>query len=499
VAAIQNVGTLFERSSRVAVVDYFGRAVPRELTFAELDDGCNAVARGLVKRGLGRGDRVAILSTNRLEVLTTLFGAMRAGCVPMPLNTKLPDDVLTFIAKDSGAKIFFVEGDLAARVPAGLHSVDFDGEGWQTFLDPGEFAAFTPSADDPCVQPYTSGSTGVPKGVLLGHAGQAWLAPTLVRARGLDPSRTLLVAAPLYHKFALLQAKSSLLAGARLVLQPPFDPRAYVAAIPEHGVTDLTGVAAMFLVILAQRGLDGVDVSTVRSVMLGASPHSQPLHDALVAAFPNAVITNNYGVTEGGPAMFGGHPRGLRRPAGAIGHPLPGVELALVGGASEDEGVLRVRSPGLMLGYHRRPDETAKRLVDGWLDTGDVCRRDADGFYYFVGRSDDMFKCGGENVFPAHVEALLERHPAVRQAAVVAVPHEIKGFVPIAFVVLEDGVSVDEESLKRFAIENGPAYAHPRRVHVRQELPVTGVFKVDRKALREEHDRTTSEGGRPRS
>ena len=165
--------------------------------------------------------------------------------------------------------------------------------------------------------------------------------------------------------------------------------------------------------------------------------------------------------------------------------PYPGTEASLVGGSNPNEGELVVKNPGVLLGYHNLPAETANRLRDGWYYTGDICRRDEEGFYYFVGRNDDMFVCGGENIFPVEVETLLERHPAVHQALVMPFDHEMKGQVPYAFVVLRRGARATEEDLKQFALANGPAYQHPRRVFFLQQLPLAGTNKIDKERLRE--------------
>jgi acyl-CoA synthetase (AMP-forming)/AMP-acid ligase II len=167
-----------------------------------------------------------------------------------------------------------------------------------------------------------------------------------------------------------------------------------------------------------------------------------------------------------------------------VGYPAPGVEVKLVGGPSENEGEFVTRNPGVLLGYHNLPEETAKRLRDGWYYTGDILRRDAEGFYAFVGRTDDMFVCGGENIFPVEVEALLEKHPAVNQAVVLPFAHELKGQVPYAFVTLKAGAHADEEELKRHALANGPAFMHPRRVFILDRIPLGGTNKVDVKLLR---------------
>ena len=158
-------------------------------------------------------------------------------------------------------------------------------------------------------------------------------------------------------------------------------------------------------------------------------------------------------------------------------------EVTLVGGPNADQGVLWVRNPGVMLGYHNRPAMTAERLKDGWFITGDILRRDAQGFYYVVGRADDMFICGGENIFPHEVETLLERHDDIVQAAVVPVDDEIKGQVPYAFVVKLAGADLSEEELKSFVLAHGPAYLHPRRIFFMDALPLASTNKVDRHAL----------------
>lgn len=481
-----NVGTLLARHAGrglTALVDLSRPDRPREIPYDALDAACDAVASALAARNLGRGDRVGILALNRPAYVETLFGAMRAGCVPVPLNVKLAADTLDFIARDAGLRLLFVDGAHRAAAPRGVPVVDFDGD-YEQFLKPGRFAPLEPRPDDLCLQPYTSGSTGRPKGVLLGHAGQAWQIPALVRARNLTPEDRILVAAPLYHKNALVWAKVGLAAGAALVLLARFDARLYVEAIGTYRVTTLSGVPTMFQLILREReALDAIDRTTVRRIGVGSAPASPALFEALTRAFPNAVATNGYGVTEAGPVMFASHPSGRPRPLGSIGYPLEGAEVRLVGDGPE-QGVLHTRNPGVMLAYHNLPEETARRLRDGWFDTGDICRRDADGFYYFVGRADDMFVCGGENIYPGEVEAMLERHPDIVQSAVVPMDHELKGQVPVAFVVPRPGADVTEQQVKDWALAHGPAYQHPRRVDVVAELPLAGTNKIDRAALK---------------
>ena len=183
--------------------------------------------------------------------------------------------------------------------------------------------------------------------------------------------------------------------------------------------------------------------------------------------------------------QFGEHPGGVPRPPLSIGYPLPDVQLRLEGGQNPDEGVLHVRSPGLMKAYDARPDESRNRFTpDGWYVTGDNLRRDALGFYYFVGRDDDMFVVSGHNVYPAAVEEVLLRHPQVQQVAVVAVDDPIRGQVPHAFVVPRVGAGVTQQELRDFALARAPAHEHPRRVYFVDELPLAGTNKVDIRLLR---------------
>jgi long-chain acyl-CoA synthetase len=214
------------------------------------------------------------------------------------------------------------------------------------------------------------------------------------------------------------------------------------------------------------------------------------------ALFPNAHIENGFGTTEAGPAVFGPHPQGLPRPPLSVGYPLPSIGCRLEEGDRADQGVLALKTPALMPGYLNLPQATEARMRDGWYITGDVMRRDSNGFYFFVGRADDMFVCGGENVYPGEVEKLLERHHAVAQAIVVPAPDDIKGQIPVAFVVPRPGVRANVEEIKQFALREGPAYAHPRFVEFRTILPVAGTHKIDRSALTAEAARISRAAGR---
>jgi len=483
-----NLGLLFAeraQSDRPAIIELRDPKRPRPASYRDLDAGCDAVARGLARAGLKPGDRIGIVALNRAEFVMTLLGAMRAGIVPVPVNVKLPADSVAYILNDAGTRIVFAERDVRRLIPGGMRVVEY-GKDYEKFVDPGAFSPFEPAPDSIAIQPYTSGSTGRPKGVLLSHYGQNWSRLILAHTRGTTEKDVILVAAPLYHKNALNAIKQGLTAGATLALLPQFDIERYIGAIGSYHCTVISGVPTMMAMLLTRRDLLGrIDTTSVRTVMMGSAPSSPQLIRELRATFPNAEPLVVYGVTEGGPVPLGPHPQGKPRPPGSLGVPYPGTEAKLVGGPGPDEGELVLKNPGNLLGYHNLPEETAKRLRDGWYYTGDVCRRDADGFYFFVGRTDDMFVSGGENIYPGEVEALLQRHPAVHQALVMPFDHELKGQVPYAFVVARDGAKVTEDELKQFALANGPVYQHPRRVIFLKELPLAGTNKIDREQLRQ--------------
>ncbi len=494
-----NLGALFAdhaHEMRPAIIDLYDAAQPRAIHFSGLDATCNSLARGPARKGLKAGDRIGILSLNRVEFVATVLGAMRAGVVPVPVNIKLAPDTAHYIFKDAGAKLVFAECAYRKLCPADVPMVTFGGN-FEHFLDAGPHTAFEPAPDTIAIQPYTSGSTGKPKGVLLTHYGQNWSRRILAHTRGTNPQDVILVAAPLYHKNALNAIKQGLTAGAQLVLLPQFNIERYIAAIGRYRCTVISGVPTMMSMVLTRKDLlANIDTSSVRTIMMGSAPSSPQLLRELKITFPNAEALVVYGVTEGGPVPLGPHPDGKPRPQGSIGYPYPGTEAKLIDGATPHEGELILKNPGVLFAYHNLPEETAKRLRNGWYHTGDICKRDAEGFYYFVGRNDDMFVCGGENIFPIEVESLLERHPAVHQAHVMPFEHELKGQVPYAFVVLRKDKTASEDDIKQFALAHGPAYQHPRRVFFLDQLPLAGTNKIDQAQLRKMVYNKTPEPGK---
>ena len=489
-SAIKNLGCLgieHRNERRLAVIDLWDPENPREIDYPTYHASCDAVARGLVERGLGVGDRIGILCSNRVEFLEIFYGAMRAGIVPVSIGVLLPKDTVTWIVEDSDVRLVFCDGSLKQNLPDGVAYVDVDSggaDGLKAFKRPGAFTPFAPDHNSVAFQPYTSGSTGRPKGVLLSHRAHSWVAETISRDRDFSPSDRMIVAAPLYHKHAMNSIKCVLVGGSTVVLMRKFDPRRYVEVINRYKTTVVSGVPTIFAMMLQQRDLlAGRDYSFVRLATMGGAPATDTLIDAVAETFPSADIVQIFGITEASAALFGRHPQRAERPRHSIGWPIAGNEFRLVGGEDENFGTLHVRSPGLMNGYHNNPAEMARRLKDGWFDTGDILRKDPTGWYYFIGRSDDMFVSSGHNIYPSEVEVMLERHPDVEQAIVVPAPDEIKYRIPWAFIVKRAGSNLSEEDVKQHALKNAPPYQYPRKVIFVPTMPMNAIGKIDRKGM----------------
>lgn len=453
----------------VAIIEVAPDGTERTMSFARLKSAANGTAQLLRARGVSPGDRVALIGDNSLAHCVALLGILKAGGVACPINTKLPaaDRRALIDGAEVGAVMAEADADLGA---AGQHAISFD-----EILDcdaPGA-PEFAPSPSDLALIMYTSGSSGLPKGVPITHAGYSWALTRFLALGDTMAGKTGIVAAPLFHMNGQFHLLNMLSVGMRVVLMQRFDAAAMLAAIERHSVARVTGVPTMAALMadVIEQGRAAAP-PLIEQIGLGSAPLSRKLHQRLSRVFPKAAITNGYGTTETGPGSFGPHPTGKPTPPTALGYPLEGVEMRLVGGTGPDDGILMLRNPMTLAGYWKNPEASHEKIdADGWYFTGDLIVRDADGFYYFDGRADDMLQVGGENVHPQEVEARLERHPGVTAAAVVGVPHPTKHEAPVAFVVASDP-SLSEDTLKQFAIAHGPAYAHPRRVFFVEVLPL---------------------------
>ena len=496
----RNLGFFFDATVRrvpdkVAIIDLFGGR-ERPSTYRQLDQRMDRVAGMLARLGVRPGERVAMLVGNRTEFVEFFFGAMRAGAIPLPLNTRLAGDTLANIIADAACVLAVVDPTsnrdalaIARRSPLRQRLLlDQEETGFLAFeAEMGRPAASVeppPIADDTqAFQPYTSGSTGRPKGAIMTHRGMLWYVAYNQRYWPAAESDRGLVALPLFHKNALRgTVKPMLYAGGSFVLMPAYEPRAYLEALAKYQCTYSRGVAAVFTMFL-QHGdyLRTLDLSSLRGMTIGSAVVTPELMDAVERALPHIKVSESYGLTEGGSplrAPIDGRPV----PRGSPGVPAPEIELRLIDAQGNDaeEGELLIRCPYVCLGYYNEPEITRSKLTDGWLHTGDIFCKDKDGFFYFRSRVDDMFSCGGENVYPKEVENLLFAHPDVVNAVVAPVPHPVKGFVPAAMVIAREGSRVTADDLRTYCLDKGPAYSHPRFVEIVGVLPLNGAGKIDR-------------------
>jgi len=522
----RNLGFFFDaavraRPDKVAVIDLFGGR-ERQITYRALDARMDRVAAMLAGLGARGGERIGVLVGNRVEFLEVFFGAMRMGAIPVILNTRLAADTLMAVFAEAGCRIAVIDPGCSrhavatannlplahrialAHVPAKWEPVrrqehapidDSAPPGFLAYEDAlaaaGAPPAPPPLGDDAqAFQPYTSGSTGRPKGAIMTHRGMLWYVAHNQRHWPASADDRGCVALPLFHKNALRgTVKPMLFAGGSFVLMPGFDPKAYVDALAKYRCTFSRGVAAVFTMVLEQRDyLNTLDLSALRSMSIGSAVVPPELLNAVERALPHVKMSESYGLTEGG-SPFRAPADGRPVPRGSVGVQAPDIEVKLldaVGRAHPSDGELLIRSPYVCLGYHNQPEVTAQKLVDGWLRTGDIFHRDAQGFYFFRSRVDDMFSCGGENVYPKEVENVLFTHPDVADAVVAPVPHGVKGFVPAAMVIARAGAQPSEAALKAHCLERGPAYAHPRFIAIVAQLPLNGAGKIDRGAVRRE-------------
>jgi acyl-CoA synthetase (AMP-forming)/AMP-acid ligase II len=390
-----NLGDLADRSldqDRAAVIDLRDPDRPRTYSHHAIDEMAMGVARQLTEASFARGTRIGILSLNRAEYLAAYFGIMRAGLVAVPVNTKLPREAIDYILNDASIALCFADAEKRPMVSAGIPVIGFDNSGPEGFANrcpPAAFETLTVGPNEIGQILYTSGSSGRPKGVPLTHGGQLWALSLFDGPR----SDRHLVAQPLFHMNGLVSSKVAFATNASLVLMPGFEPRRYSRALAEWRVTTAAALPTMFARVIKEEALLAeLDFSALRRIRLGSAPMTLALFQRIRATFPNAVVAHGYASTEAGPGALGRHPDGLPTPPLSVGHPVPGVEVRLVDGPSEDEGVLMLRTPALMSGYNNLPEESARVLRGGWYYSGDMMRRDAQGFYHFAGRADDIVR-----------------------------------------------------------------------------------------------------------
>jgi acyl-CoA synthetase (AMP-forming)/AMP-acid ligase II len=478
-------------------------------TFAELDAAADGVAQALARSGVVRGDRVAVLDQNGMEIIELLFGCSRTGAILVPLNYRLTPTDIAGILRSIEPRVLVVHRDFREDAGQALGQAGLDpevvvidddrGAGYREWVETAGGVAVEASAQGPadalCMS-FTSGSTGEPKGVVLRQSGFTMYHRATADEWAMDENAVNIVALPLFHIGAISWFTGSFVVGAPTVILRRADPGEILDAIQQHGGTHINVVPAILQMMLHEQKSRPRDVSSFRVVTAGGSPvPASYLREALEVF--GCTVFAFFGLSEAGGGVA--HARmetsyiGTELEARLVsaGRPMHGVRLSIRDIATGEElaageaGEIVVQSPGVMLEYWGRPDVTAAAFTeDGWLRTGDVGKVDEDGFLYIFDRLKDIIISGGENIYASEVEGVISEYPKVLEVSVVGVPHETWGETPKAFVVPDEGVELTERDVLQYARGHMAHYKCPTIVEIVESLPKTATGKIDKVSLK---------------
>jgi long-chain acyl-CoA synthetase len=466
-----------------------------ELSYAETWERGRRLAGALRALGVQRGERVAVVAQNSHRYLELYQAVPGAGMVLVPLNPRHSDAELRYALEDSGAKVLFAAREVAG-LPASVEHVIDAGDSYEELLagaTPREFPDDV-GEDDLAGLFYTGGTTGAAKGVMLRHRSLVSNAMHLQAALPFEPETCFLVVAPMFHLAGTIAVLATVWHAARQVVMRSFDAAALLDLVERERVT-VTQVVPSMLAAMCEEQLERPrDVSSLRYLTFGGAPSATETLRRAHRAFPDAELATMYGATETAPLVTTARhvERRLDGPqARSCGRPTVGVQARIVDPqertpvARGEVGEVAVRGPNVMLGYWRKPEQTADVLVDGWYHTGDLGYLDEDGWLYLVDRAKDMIVSGGENVYSTEVEDVLYRHEAVLEAAVFGIPDARWGEAVHAVVVPRPSSSVTEEELIAHCREAIAGYKVPKRIELRSEpLPKSGAGKLLKRELR---------------
>jgi acyl-CoA synthetase (AMP-forming)/AMP-acid ligase II len=480
----------------------------RRITFTELDRRTDQLARALSAEGVRQGDRVAGLLLNSPAFVETMLATAKLGAVFVPMNLRLSPAEVTYLLADSGADLFVYSAPLAAVARAAVTGDgvrvrtrvlvggepgegEFDFEQLLTSGEPRALGTDVDGGDLSCLM-YTSGTTGRPKGAMLTHDNHLWnVVNVLSFGRGLRESDVTVTVAPMFHIGGLgVHTLPLLYVGGTNVVMPSFDPAQTLAAMARERATVQFMVPAMWAALMAVPDFDRHDLSALELAVTGGAPCPLPVLEFFQGK--GLPFQEGFGMTETAPMVSVLDADHVKEKAGSIGRAVFHVDARIVDEHDVDVphdtvGELVVRGRNVFAGYWGLPEATAEAFRGGWFHTGDLGRMDAEGFITLVDRKKDMIITGGENVYPIEVEQVLYRHEAVREVAVVGVPHPQWGETPVAVVALMDGAEVDADTLIGYARERLAHFKCPTRVVVVPELPRNATGKVLKTVLRQQH------------
>lgn len=460
----------------------------RELDNATFLAEVHSVSSALVEVGIGRGDVVAVVLANSVELVVIMFAAWRLGAAITPVNAALTEHEVKYQLSDSGARLVVVDDSSLSKVDGCVARVcvvdEFQRQGGATDVGPPRM-----EPEELALVIYTGGTTGRPKGVMLDHANLVATAAMIVDWFEMTAADRCLLVLPLFHVNGIMvSVVSPLVAGGSTVIAPRFDPTTFWDLVERVRPTYFSAVPTIYAMLTGLPAEVQPDTSFLRCVVCGAAP----MPAAAIREFEDRYgvsILEGYGQSEGTVVTTANPLHGVRKP-GTVGLPLPGQEVRIVGGDDEplrsgQVGEVTVRGPNVMRGYLGKPEETARTLRGGWLHSGDVGRFDDDGYLVLVDRLKDMIIRGGENIYPKEIEDALYAHPSVAEAAVVGVPDPLFGEQPVAFVVLRPDVAAEADELIEHCKTLLAKFKVPRAVFIETSLPKTPIGKIAKPALRD--------------
>lgn len=478
----------------------------RTFTLEEFSDIVNRLASAFTKEGVKKGDRIALMVPNTPYYAFTYFAALKCGAIIVQVNPMYKPYELEHILNDSGAEYMVAYEPLEPIIQAVkdrtklskiYYASDQNVASFNKLLqDEGDQV---PEVDidprnDVAVLQYTGGTTGKPKGVMLTHRNL--IANTIqtnesLRALSKPEGEKVLMIIPLFHVYGASVLNTAILKGNNLILLPRFEVEEVVETIQKHKPTNFPGVPTMFIALLDYAKKHNIKLDVLETCSSGAGPLPVEVMEQFNEV-AGASVAEGYGLSEASPTTHRNPIVGLQK-NGSIGIPLPSTDAKIVDretGKQEmpvgEVGELIIQGPQVMKGYWNMPEETEETIRDGWLYTGDLAKMDEDGFFYIVGRTQELIIASGYNVYPIEIENVLYEHPKVLEAAVYGVPDDYRGETVQATIVPQKGVTLTEEEIVEFCSERLAAYKVPKIIEFRDELPVTTTGKVLKRVLQEE-------------
>lgn len=423
-----------------------------------------SMANWLHTRGRGPHERIAIVAKNSIEWIVCYLAVLKIGAIAVLINPRSANDQIDHMINDSETVLVLTD----TKLTTDRDTVDIS-SGFITALPPTKFVSYQPEYQQTAIILHTSGSTGKPKRVLISHQSRmALLKKDLSRYK-------VFFTTPLCHILALNCLEFSFYNKIDMLFLKTFQSSSYAKIIDREKPRRLVGVPSIFAMLVQYLDQNKIyDFSSVQSVTLAGDHCSQVLYKQLCKVFTNAKISIGYGSVELGPGIFGPH-HTLPTPPFSLGCEKPEIDYRIV------EGVLQVRSPYMMRGYDKHNNSFTE---DGFYITNDIFEIDSNGFYYFVGRKDDMFKSGGNKIYPREIESVLQKHPDVDQCVVVPVTDAIKNYKPVAFVTLQKNTTTTETILQQFIQDKLTPFQIPKKIWILEEMPLTEIDKIDKIKLK---------------